>query len=147
VSRHPPASAHAAGTTIRLQFPIRWDETDMAGVVFYGNYFRFFEFAEDRLFASRGHSRLEIIRDCGIWLPRVEAHAEFVRPARYGDDVELVARVSYIRTRSFRLDFEIVRAGAADEILVRGYTVVVCVSQRTFKAVPLPPLVRSVLSG
>jgi acyl-CoA thioesterase FadM len=102
--------------------------------------------AEDELFRARGSSRPEIIERLDIWLPRVEAHAEFLRPARFGDEVEIRAEVAGLRNKSFRLEFEIVHPSRDNAPLVRGYVVIVPVSRATFRAIGLPPALRAVLS-
>jgi acyl-CoA thioester hydrolase len=132
--------------SVKVRLLIRWDETDMAGVVFYGNYFRFFELAEDELLRARGTTRPEIVDRLDLWLPRVEAHAEFLRPARFGDEVEIRAEVAEVRTKSFRLQFEIVHPSHDNAPLVRGHVVIVPVSRKTFRSTGVPPALRALLT-
>ena len=50
----------------RVNVRVHWADTDAAGIVWFGNFLRFFEEAEDELFRALGKTRLELIR--------VEAH-------------------------------------------------------------------------
>ena len=70
-------------TTLR----VRYAETDQMGVVYYANYFVWFEVARADLLRSLGWTYREM-EDAGVLLPVIEAHCEYRRPARYDDEVE-----------------------------------------------------------
>jgi acyl-CoA thioester hydrolase len=67
---------------------VRYAETDKMGVVYYANYFVWFEVARTDLLRSLGWSYREM-EQAGISLPVIEAHCEYVRPARYDDELEV----------------------------------------------------------
>jgi acyl-CoA thioester hydrolase len=67
---------------------VRYAETDKMGVVYYANYFVWFEVARADLLRSLGWSYREM-EHAGITLPVIEAHCEYVRPARYDDELEV----------------------------------------------------------
>ena len=98
---------------------VEWGETDAAAIVFYPNYFRWFDNATHDLFRAIGLPVDEISRR-GYILPIVEAHARFRAPLAYGDDLELWSRVSEVRNRAFRVEHEVRRGG---EAVVDGYEV------------------------
>jgi acyl-CoA thioester hydrolase len=58
------------------------------GVVYYANYFVWFEVARADLLRSLGWSYREMEQG-GVSLPVIEAHCEYVRPARYDDELEV----------------------------------------------------------
>src|SRR4051794_9362356 len=70
-------------------FRIYWSDCDPAGIAFYGNFFRFFEYAEEELYASLGRPRPDILHDLQVGFPRVETWAKFYKPARQGDIMEV----------------------------------------------------------
>ena len=88
----PPALAssrneHGAlppSSTVR----VRYAETDKMGVVYYANYFVWFEVARADLLRALGWSYREMEQP-GVWLPVIEAHCEYRRPARYDDEMEV----------------------------------------------------------
>ena len=73
----------ASVTTVR----VRYAETDQMGVVYYANYFVWFEVARADLLRTLGWTYREM-EEAGVLLPVIEAHCEYRRPARYDDEVE-----------------------------------------------------------
>ena len=64
----------------RVNVRVHWADTDAAGIVWFGNFLRFFEEAEDEMFRALGRTRLELVRDFGILMPRLEATCRFRSP-------------------------------------------------------------------
>jgi acyl-CoA thioester hydrolase len=81
----------ASITTLR----VRYAETDSMGVVYYANYFVWFEVARADLLRTLGWTYREM-EASGVVLPVIEAHCEYRQPARYDDEVEVhtVGRVA-----------------------------------------------------
>jgi len=67
---------------------VRYAETDKMGVVYYANYFVWFEVARTDLLRTLGWSYREMELS-GVSLPVIEAHCEYARPARYDDEIEI----------------------------------------------------------
>lgn len=67
---------------------VRYAETDKMGVVYYANYFVWFEVARTDLLRSLGWSYREM-EQAGISLPVIDARCEYSRPARYDDEIEV----------------------------------------------------------
>jgi acyl-CoA thioester hydrolase len=61
------------------------------GVVYYANYFVWFEVARAELLRTLGWSYREM-EDTGVFLPVIEAHCEYSRPARYDEEIEVRTR-------------------------------------------------------
>jgi acyl-CoA thioester hydrolase len=100
-------------TTVR----VRYAETDRMGVVYYANYFVWFEVARADLLRSLGWSYREM-EDTGVLLPVIEAQCEYRRPARYDDEVEVrtEGRVSSPIRMEFR--YTVGLKGDADVVAV-----------------------------
>ncbi len=60
------------------------------GVVYYANYFVWFEVGRTDLLRSLGWSYREM-ESSGVSLPVIEAHCEYHRPAKYDDELEIKA--------------------------------------------------------
>lgn len=100
---------------------VRYAETDKMGVVYYANYFVWFEVARCELLRSRG-GRYRDLEAGGVLLPVVEAHCDYRAPARYDDDLDVVATGS-LRSR-VRVAFHYeVRRQADQALLAVGHTV------------------------
>ena len=77
-------AAPTSSSTVR----VRYAETDKMGVVYYANYFVWFEVARADLLRTLGWSYREM-EHAGVSLPVIEAHCEYRRPARYDDELEV----------------------------------------------------------
>jgi acyl-CoA thioester hydrolase len=89
---------------------VRYAETDQMGVVYYANYFVWFEVARTDLLRSLGWSYREM-EDAGIVLPVIEATCHYRRAARYDDEIEI--RTDGTLTSPIRMEF-------AYEVMVKG---------------------------
>jgi acyl-CoA thioester hydrolase len=79
------------------------------GVVYYANYFVWFEVGRTDLLRAAGWSYREMEGE-GITLPVIEAHCEYRRPARYDDELDIhTAGVMQSPVR-VEFDYEVIRA-------------------------------------
>ena len=89
---------------------VRYAETDRMGVVYYANYFVWFEVGRTEWLRETGWSYREMERD-GVSLPVIEAHCDYRRAARYDDDIEIRTRATLVTPVRVRFDYEIWKAG------------------------------------
>lgn len=109
-------AARQSVTTVRA----RYAETDRMGVVYYANYFVWFEVARGDLLRSLGWSYREMEAD-GIVLPVIEAHCAYRRPARYDDVIEI--RTTGRIASPVRMEFDYEVAIGDGEPAATGHTV------------------------
>jgi len=83
---------------------VEWGDCDPAGIVFFPNYFRWFDQATWRLFEGVGLTR-EVLRQrfANEGHPLVKADSEFLRSARPGDRLKIETSVQRWGTKSFSL--------------------------------------------
>ena len=103
------------------QVRVRYAETDQMGIVYYANYFVWFEVGRTDLLRHAGWSYREMERE-GFSLPVVEAHCEYLQPARYDDELEIRTRGGLLSAVRVRFDYEVVRP-SDDTMLAGGHTV------------------------
>ena len=103
----------------RTSVRVRYAETDCMGVVYYANYFVWFEIGRTDWLRETGHSYRAMERE-GVQLPVIEAHCEYRRGAKYDDELEIRTRAELLTPVRIRFDYEIVRGG---ETLVTGHTI------------------------
>ena len=105
---------------VEFRYPIRviFGDTDQMGVVYYGNYMRYFEGSRAALLRDYGFSNTALIR-WGVGFPVAEAHANYKSPAFYEDELDVVVWIGEKRLASLRFDYRIERDGVA---LAIGYT-------------------------
>ncbi|HTL96907.1 MAG TPA: thioesterase family protein [Gemmatimonadaceae bacterium] len=116
---------------------VRWGDIDLAGIICYGAYIRFYELAETEIFRACGLPFREMFERYDIWLPRKVMHTEFYRPARLDDRLEVVTYFSRVGESSLTINFDVLDATGLS-LHAAAYQVLVCVSRRDFAKVPLP---------
>lgn len=100
---------------------VRYAETDKMGVVYYGNYFVWFEVGRTDLCRQCGFSYRDMELEHDAYLMVVAAECRYRRPARYDDDLVVLTRLADLAKRTARFDYRVVRA-AAGELLAEGST-------------------------
>ena len=100
---------------------VRYADTDQMKFVYYGKFFEYFEQGRSDLLRNIGlpYSHVE---EMGLFLPVIEAHAEYKKPARYDDLIELVTFLRERPVARVRLDYEVRREGDSEPIAT-GYTI------------------------
>jgi acyl-CoA thioester hydrolase len=121
-----------------------WSDVDPAGIVFFANYFRFIEQAEEELYRASGASRAKLLEEHSVWLPRVEAFAKFESPIRDEAAIRVRLNPSLKGQKTVRYDFEILDDQTSAK-LAHGYVTVVCVDRARFKAIGVPEPIRKAL--
>jgi acyl-CoA thioester hydrolase len=125
---------------------VRWGDVDAAGIIFYGSYIRFFEYAETELFRAAGLPYGMMFDELDIWLPRVHLENDFFSAAKLDDLLEVSVFVSSIGNSSLRLDFE-VRRNKKPDLIATAHFVLVSVKRDTFEKIPVPEVLRRRLAA
>ena len=86
---------------------IEWGDCDEAGIVFYPNYFYWFDCAFQRLLRARGLSQRELRRRFQAVTPIVKADADFKAPARYDDELEIDVTMTLESPRRFKAGYHL----------------------------------------
>lgn len=121
-----------AETTVR----VRYAETDQMGVVYYGNYFTWFEIGRVEFCRRLGfeYKRMEI--DDDSMLVVAKASCRYKNPARFDDLLTIRTRVSESKRRIISFEYEIVQQ-ASSEVVATGETVhVICDRQGRPRSLP-----------
>jgi len=100
---------------------VRYAETDQMGVVYYANYFVWFEVGRTDLLRHEGWSYLDMERE-GFSLPVVEAHCAYRQPAKYDDELEVRTKGELLSPVRIKFEYELVRP-ADGTLLADGHTV------------------------
>jgi 4-hydroxybenzoyl-CoA thioesterase len=101
------------------RFTVEFGDCDPAQIVFYPNFFRWMDAASLHFFRAAGVPPWrEYEAQTGIiGTPLVDASARFLRPASYGDVIDVRTRIDEWRGKSFVLSHIICRG---DDVLVEG---------------------------
>lgn len=103
------------------QIRVRYADTDQMKMVYYAKYFEYFEQGRSDLLREMGLPYPEIEKR-GLYLPVVEAHAGYLSPARYDDELAVKTIVTEVPSVRVRIDYEVHRQ-ASGEQLAFGHTV------------------------
>ena len=122
---------------------VRYAETDKMGVVYYANYFVWFEVGRTDLLRHAGWSYRDMETE-GFALPVIEAHCTYRESAKYDDDIDVRTTATMLSPIRVQFSYEVVRA--ADEALLATGTTVHATLDRTGRPCRLPERVRTVLS-
>src|SRR5215813_10513193 len=94
----------------RAMFELRiqtyWSDLDPAGIVFFPNYFRFVEQAEEEMYRASVESLNRLLEKLNLWLPRVEAFSKFLAPIRNEASIRVQLTPSKKGRKALRYDFE-----------------------------------------
>jgi 4-hydroxybenzoyl-CoA thioesterase len=101
-----------------LPVHVEFGHCDPAGIVWYPNFYEWFDAASHRL-AERAGVGLHALRAQGyVGLPLMQTGASYHRPVRFGDDVEVHSTVTGFERRSFRVEHRILRGA---ELMLEGF--------------------------
>lgn len=125
----------------RKRIVVEFSDCDPANIVFFANYFRWFDDCTTALFAAAGLPPWQAFKQHGVLgMPIVDASARFILPSSYGDELEVESSVTEWRRSSFVLTHNFFRKG---ELAVEGRETRVWAAAHPsrsgrMKAVPLP---------
>lgn len=89
--------------TNEIEFDIRFSETDAMGVVWHGNYLKYFEDAREAFGKKFGMEYLDIYSE-GYFTPIVKSEINHKSPLYYGERAKIL--IKYIPTKAAKLIFE-----------------------------------------
>ena len=130
----------------RHNVTVHWGDTDPAKIVFYPNYFEWFDQSTRLYFDSVGLDWDSLVRKYGIvGLPIVEAKARFLAPCKFRDEIVVESRIGKWNDKTFEVNHAVVNGGVR---AVEGYEIRVWAQRRPdepdrLKAIPIPAEIRS----
>jgi acyl-CoA thioester hydrolase len=123
------------------QIRVIYGDTDQMGIVYYGNYMRFFEASRAASLRALGRSNRDL-NDWNIALPVIEAHCNYRQPAHYEDLIDIYVDITEVRRASLIFTYELVRD---DVVLADGYTRHAVVDSKTGRPRSMPPEFKELL--
>lgn len=120
-----------------LRYTVQFGDTDMAGIVFYPNFYRWMDMATHHLFTSMGFPAAEMLKN-KIGFPLLEAGCTFRSPVKFGDILDIHSYVETVKTKSFKVVHCFKRG---DEVVAQGFEwrVFVDITEGGIVSRPIPP--------
>lgn len=128
----------------RIDATLRLPDTDAAGILFYGNYFRLAHEAYEDFMDNIDFGLAYVLNDAEILILIAHAEADYKTSLRLGDEYTIAMRVEKIGRTSFELRYRFLDDNG--ELAASLKTVHVSVSKETEKPVELPESLKKGLS-
>ncbi|PTE13920.1 tol-pal system-associated acyl-CoA thioesterase [Pseudogemmobacter blasticus] len=124
--------------------PVRvyYEDTDLAGIVYYANYLKFIERGRSEWVRALGVDQTALKAGQGIVFAVRRVEADYLRPAKFGDDLTVTTRLREMGGARIVVEQEVLRAG---ERLFQAVVTLVCLSDDGHAA-RIPAEVRARLS-
>ena len=108
----------------RTSCRVLYGDTDAAGVVYYGNYMRYFEQGRTEYMRDLVQTYREI-ESQGLLLPVIECYTRYKASAAYDDLLVIETSMVELKNVSCRFNYRILRKEPDDSLtlLAKGYTV------------------------
>ena len=110
----------------RYRRKIYWQDTDMAGIIHFTNYFRYMEEVEIEFLSSLGLDMLKIAHKHNVWRPRVSAQCDFKKTVSFGDELDI--HIWVVKKGRSSIHYELAFNHDGEEV-AHGRLVVACVSK------------------
>ena len=122
---------------------VYYEDTDLAGIVYYANYLKFIERARTEWVASLGVDQMALRARGGVVFAVRRVEADYLRPAKFGDDLVVETKLQSLGGARIVLEQGIMRGG---ERIFAAVVSLVCLGDDGHAA-RLPVEVRAKLSG
>ncbi|PXX40592.1 acyl-CoA thioesterase [Burkholderia sp. MS455] len=121
-------NAPGAPLTATARVEVPFHDVDAMNVCWHGHYLKYFESGRAALLRMIDYDYPAMLASGYMW-PVVEAHLKYVRPATYGQQLDVRTTLLEFENR-LRIGYEIVDAGSGER-LTKGYTVQLAIDAAT----------------
>ncbi len=120
-------------------FPVRvyYEDTDVAGVVYYANYLKFMERGRTEWLRSLGLDQ-DVLIDQDIAFAVRKAEVDYYKPARFNDALDVITTIGEVKGASVEFLQKVCLASDHSKVLCEGKIKVVCVTMSTMKPKAMP---------
>ena len=126
--------------THEAEIRVRYSETDNMGVVYYANYFIWFEVARTEFLRKFGVAYSDLEKK-GMYLMVASASCEYKSPARYDDMVRIETWIPRIKNSSLEFSYRLFIGG---KLIATGESVHVF-TNKSRRPVRIPEEIRNLL--
>ncbi len=105
---------------------IFYHDTDCGGVVYYGNYMKFFEEARTLFMAEKGYS-VPALMQKGLFFVVARQETEYKYPVKYADVIDVSTKV--LEISDIKIVFENIITNQNGKLCTKGKTTLVCVTK------------------
>ncbi|MBA4311496.1 MAG: acyl-CoA thioesterase [Chlorobiaceae bacterium] len=128
----------------KTKIRVRYADTDQMKMVYHSKYLEYFEQGRSDLLREIGIPYPKI-EEMGIYLPVIEAHAKFIKAARYDDLLIVTTMLTEEPQARITIEYAILNSEST-ELLVAGYTKHGFVNASTGKPTRAPKIFLDIVS-
>ena len=121
---------------------IYYEDTDLAGIVYYANYLKFIERARSEMLKEANVNQIDLIKR-GYFFVVTSLKADYLKPAYFEDSLEVITEVAKVKGASIILQQSIFRS----EKLLFEASIRLALLDKFGKAVRLPANIRQLLGS
>ena len=121
---------------------IYYEDTDLAGIVYYANYLKFIERARSEMLKEANVNQIDLIKR-GYFFVVKSLKADYLKPAYFEDSLEVITEVAKVKGASIILQQSIFRS----EKLLFEASIRLALLDKFGKAVRLPANIRQLLGS
>ncbi len=129
--------------THRFACRVYYEDTDLAGIVYYANYLKFIERARTEWVTAAGIDQARLKAEAGVVFAVARIEADYLRPARFGDDLEVQSIMRQLSAARAVLGQRVLREG---ELLFDAVVTLVALTEAG-RPVRLPAEIRRLEEG
>ncbi len=112
--------------TAEVEVKIPFHDVDLMAVAWHGHYLKYFEIARCALLDKIDYNYPQM-RDSGYMWPVIDVRVRFIKPARFGQQIKVLASLVEYENR-LKIDY-VISDAANQQRLSKGYTVQVAVTE------------------
>ena len=121
-----------------ITYRVPYADSDQMAVVYYANYFTYFERSRNELLRSIGLP-YTLFEKNGYMLPVTQAHCDYKQPAKYDDFLKISAEIVEVTRATIKIVCRVLRDGV---VLAEGFTIHACMSAKTRKIIRFPEFIK-----
>jgi len=110
-----------------IEINVRFSETDAMGVVWHGNYLKFFEDGREAFGEEYGIPYLAVY-DNGFFIPIVKTEIDYKSSVKFGQRIKIITRFIPSRAAKIVFEYEVVNMNTG-ELAAKGKTIQVFTSR------------------
>ena len=121
---------------------VYYEDTDLAGIVYYANYLKFIERARSEMLKEANVNQIDLIKR-GYFFVVKSLKADYLKPAYFEDSLEVITEVAKVKGASIILQQSIFRS---EKVLFEA-SIRLALLDKSGKAVRLPANIRQLLGS
>lgn len=126
------------------KWPLRvyYEDTDLAGLVYYANYLKFIERGRSEMVREAGIDQVAMKAEGVVFAVR-KVTADYLKPAHYDDQLVVETELKTLTAARFSMDQRVLRG---DDVLFTAEVQIVCLNADG-KPLRIPDIIRQKIAG